>query len=44
MGTTLDLGAGATFAGRFDARVTYSMLVGSENVENIVGASFGVMF
>ncbi len=44
IGSTVDFGAGTTFGGRFDARVTYSVLVGSENVGGIVAASVGVMF
>ena len=44
LGSTLDLGGGFTFGHRFDLRVTYSMLFGSDNVDSVIGASAGVMF
>ena len=44
LGSTLNLGAGATFAGRYDARICYLALIGSENVTGATSASFGFMF
>ena len=44
VGSTLDIGAGATFARRYDARVSVSLLLGSKNVDSVISAAFGVMF
>jgi hypothetical protein len=43
-GASVDIGLGATVGRRVDARVTYSMLVGSENVSGIAGGSLGYAF
>ena len=43
-GSSVGLGVGATFARRYDARLVYSFLIGSDNVGGTVAASLGVMF
>ena len=43
-GSALDIGAGATFSGRYDVRMSYSILLGSDNVDGVISAAFGVMF
>ena len=42
--SSVGIGAGATFARRYDARLVYSFLIGSDNVGGTVAASLGVMF
>ncbi|MHC4250348.1 MAG: hypothetical protein ACYS9X_14565 [Planctomycetota bacterium] len=43
-GMTLNLGAGAVIGGRYDARVGYLILLGSQNADGMASASFGVLF
>jgi hypothetical protein len=44
MGAKIDLGIGATFKRRFDARLEYSILLGSENLSGAIGLLAGVVF
>ena len=44
MGSLVDVGLGGTFGQRFDARLKYSQVIGSENVDGIVGVLAGVSF
>ena len=44
LGSALNLGAGATVESGLDVRVTYLLLLGSENVGGALGASLGYMF
>lgn len=44
MGAKLDFGIGATFKKRFDARIEYSILLGSENLSGVIGLLAGVVF
>ena len=43
-GIAVDLGAGVTFRQRFDAQLSYSLLLQSNNVGDVFMASLGVMF
>ena len=43
-GSCIDLGLGGTFGSWFDARLTYSFVMNTENVAGIVGVLAGVVF